>query len=136
MKKEREEYKYEAYIYSEPNFMVLENESIIDISIIEESKKLIIDYNDYFFEFNLRNCKSEFSIVSQCYNRTGQFLEQIQINADNFIIQDNRVIFDYDQKISNKAFASISQKWESASDIYKRERFAYYRQSKIEKILK
>ncbi len=137
MKKERDEYKYIVYFYSEPNFMVLENESIIDISLHEDLKRVDINYSDYFFDFNLKNCKdSEFTVVTQCYNRVGQFLEQLEISGENISFDNNILTLNYEQLTSNKAWASINQLWEKASDVYNRERISYYRQSKIERILK
>ncbi len=137
MKKERDEYKYIVYFYSEPNFMVLENESIIDISLHEDLKRVDINYSDYFFDFNLKNCKdSEFTVVTQCYNRVGQFLEQLEISGDTISFDNNILTINYEQLTSNKAWASINQLWEKASDVYNRERISYYRQSKIERILK
>lgn len=137
MKKERDEYKYIVYFYSEPNFMVLENESIIDISLHEDLKRVDINYSDYFFDFNLKNCKdSEFTVVTQCYNRVGQFLEQLEISGENISFDNNILTLNYEQLTSNKAWASINQLWEKASDVYNRERISYYRQSKIETILK
>lgn len=145
--KPRKEYSYDAYLYSEPYFMLLEDESIIDINLkvetvpnlFTESKKYIeFRYDDTFFNFNLKNSKrNTFSIVVVTYNTAGQFLQQMDLLGEDLVIEGNNGFrLYYEQITNNGAFASINPQWESAIDVYKRERVSYFRDRKIDTLLR
>lgn len=150
--KPRSEYYYEVYLYSEPYFMLLEDESIIDINLKSENynykesrrkfgatvpKKYIeFEYNDVFFDFNLKNSKRLiFSVVVVVYNATGQFLQQMDLLGEDLITENNKFRLYYEQITNNGAFASINPKWGNAIDLYKRERVSYLRDKKIDTLL-
>ena len=141
--KPRAEYHYEAYLYSEPYFLLLEDESIIDINLntneSPDSRKYIdFHYNDPFFDFNLRGRKRDtFSIVVITHNRTGQFLQQMDLLGEDLVVEcSNRFRFSYEQITTNGAFASINPQWVSAIDVYKKERVSYLRDKKIDTLLR
>jgi hypothetical protein len=156
MDKERIEYYYEIYLYSEPYFMLLEDESIIDVNIkdeinpysYKESKRMYgakpqrqyieIQYDDVFFDYNLKSSKRDmFSVVVVVYNRSGQFLQQMDLHGEDLIVEGSNLLrLYYEQVTNNQAFASISPKWGDAIDTYKRERVSYLRDVKIDTLLK
>lgn len=150
--KPRSEYYYEVYLYSEPYFILLEDESIIDVNLksetynfkesrrmygVKEPKKYIeFEYNDVFFDFNLRSSgRLIFTVVVVVYNSTGQFLQQMDLLGEDLVIENNTFRLYYEQITNNNAFASINPKWGSAIDIYKRERVSYLRDKKIDTLL-
>ena len=151
--KPRSEYYYEVYLYSEPFFMLLEDESVIDINLnsenynFKESKRMFgipdpkkfiqCEYNDSFFDFNLKNSKKNmFNVVVVIYNSTGQFLQQMDLLGEDLIIENNTFKLYYKQITNNGAFTSINPQWGSAIDLYKRERVSYLRDKKIDTLLK
>jgi hypothetical protein len=154
--KPRMEYYYEVYLYSEPYFMLLEDECIIDINLkeelnpksykeskrmygIQEPKKYIeFQYDDVFFDYNLKNSKRNmFSIVVVVYNRAGQFLQQMDLHGEDLLIEGSNLLkLYYDQITNNQAFPSINPLWGDAIDVYKRERVSYLRDVKIDTLLK
>jgi hypothetical protein len=140
--KPRSEYSYEAYLYSEPYFMLLENDCIIDINLKENpntniKKYIEFQYNDLFFDYNLKNCKKDmFSVVVIVYNQSGQFLQQMDLHGEDLFIDNNLFRLNYDQVTNNGAFVSINPNWVEAIDIYKRQRVSYLRDVKIDTLLK
>lgn len=152
--KERDEYIYTIYLFSEPYFMVLDDESIIDVNILKEEVKipkkstrwygmptpkqiLELKYNDTFFEYNLKSSNRDtFSVNIQTYNKMGQFLQQVELHGENIHIKDNVMTLKFDQVTNNNAWPSINPKFESAADLYKRERVSYLRDLKIDTLLK
>ncbi len=153
MDKDRSEYVYEIYLFSEPYFMHLENEIIVDINIdtperieyreikhrygdIKVKKQIIIEYADIFFDYNIRNSnRDRFSITIYSFNKTGQFLQQLDIHGENMIIKNNSIILEFDQVTNNNAWYSVNTNFVNAADVYQRERMAYYRDRKIDKLL-
>lgn len=143
-KKDRSEYDYEVYLFSEPYFMYLKNDSIIDINInqknkyddIESKDAIILEYNDVFFDYNIRNSnRDRFSITIYSFNKTGQFLQQLDIHGENMIIENSSIILEFDQITNNNAWYSVNTKFATAAEIYQRERMSYYRDRKIDNIL-
>jgi hypothetical protein len=148
--KPRIEYHYEAYLYSEPYFMVLEDDCIVDINLKEElnpnsykdskrQKKYIeIQYDDVFFYYNLKGCKRDmFSVVVVVYNRAGQFLQQMDLHGEDLVIEGSNLLRLYYKQLNlNSANPSINPNWGNAIDIYKRERVSYLRDVKIDTLLK
>lgn len=152
--KGREEYFYIVYLFSEPYFMVLDDESIIDVNILTKEIKipkktkrwygmptpkqiLELKYNDTFFDYNLKSTNRDtFSVTIQTYNRMGQFLQQMELHGEYMSVKDGVMKLEFDQVTNNNAWSSISPKFESAADLYKRERVAYLRDLKIDTLLK
>lgn len=138
-KKDRIEYSYDVYLFSEPYFMYLENNSIVDINILYENKSkdiIRIEYDDIFFDYNIKNSnRDKFSITIYSFNRTGQFLQQLDMHGENMIIKDNSIILEFDQITNNNAWYSVNTKFVIAADVYQRERISYYRDRKIDKLL-
>jgi hypothetical protein len=154
--KPRSEYYYEVYLFSEPYFMVIEDDSIIDMNLKEEvnpnsykeSKRMYsptpqrkyieIQYDDVFFDYNLKGCKRDmFSVVVVVYNATGQFLQQMDLHGEDLIIEGSNLLrLYYDQLTLNSANPSINPNWGNAIDTYKRERVSYLRDVKIDTLLK
>ena len=154
--KPRMEYYYEVYLFSEPYFMVIEDDSIIDLNLKEEvnpnsykeSKRMYgikpqrkyieIQYDDVFFDYNLKGCKRDmFSVVVVVYNATGQFLQQMDLHGEDLIIEGSNLLrLYYDQLTLNSANPSINPNWGNAIDTYKRERVSYLRDVKIDTLLK
>jgi len=154
--KPRIEYQYEAYLYSEPYFILLEDDCIVDMNLKEElnpnsykdskrlsgttpQKKYIeIQYDDVFFDYNLKGCKRDmFSVVVVVYNNTGQFLQQMDLHGEDLVIEGSNLLrLYYEQLTLNSANPSINPNWGNAIDTYKRERVSYLRDVKIDTLLK
>ena len=154
--KSRSEYYYEVYLFSEPYFILLEDESIIDMNLkdeinpnsYKESKRMYgdtppkkfveIQYNDIFFDHNLKSSKKDtFSVVVVVYNATGQFLQQIDLNGEDLVIEGSNLFkLYYEQMIVNSSTPSINPNWGNAIDTYKRQRGSYFRDVKIDTLLK
>lgn len=155
--KDRDEYTYSIFFYSEPYFILLENQEIVDITIkqeekqiqkkstrmygIKQPKKLLeIVYNDDFFDCNLITSKRDyFSITIQIFNRTGQFLQQIELLGENLKKAKSNegitITLNYDQVTNNNAWPSLPPQFQEASEVYKREKVSYLRDLQIKKIL-
>jgi hypothetical protein len=143
--KDRSEYNYSIYFYSEPNFLLLENSSIIDVNIREKKiddkiSTLEVMYSDVFFDYNIRNIKKKnFLIIIIIHNHTGQFLQQITIHGESLSFGNHPHIdcvnFNFQQMTNNKAWKSIPNDFQKAEEIYKSERLSYIRESRINKIL-
>jgi hypothetical protein len=106
---------------------------------IQEPKKYIeFQYDDVFFDYNLKNSKRNmFSIVVVVYNRAGQFLQQMDLHGEDLLIEGSNLLkLYYDQITNNQAFPSINPLWGDAIDVYKRERVSYLRDVKIDTLLK
>jgi hypothetical protein len=154
--KPRMEYYYEVYLYSEPYFMLLEDDCIVDINLKEQQssnaykesrrmygipnpKKYIeFQYNDFFFDYNLKSSQRKmFSVVVLIYNKVGQFLQQMDLLGEDLVVEgSSNFRLYYDQMTNNSAFPSLNPKWSQAIDVYKRERVSYLRDKKIDTLLK
>lgn len=149
-KKDRSEYKYEIYLFSEPYFLYLEDESVIDANIIEghgkehseiyghikSKNKFTLDYDDEFFDFNLKGSnRKKFSVIVNIFNTTGQFLNQLEFHGENLEIGISTLVLEYEQISNNNAWNSINPEFIKAADVYKSERVSYLRDKKINKIL-
>jgi hypothetical protein len=154
--KPRIEYHYEAYLYCEPYFILLEDDCIVDMNLKEEvnpnsykeSKRMYgikperkyieIQYDDVFFDYNLKGCKRDmFSVVVVVYNNTGQFLQQMDLHGEDLVIEGSNLLrLYYEQLTLNSANPSINPNWGNAIDTYKRERVSYLRDVKIDTLLK
>ena len=143
--KDRGEYIYTIYIFGQPEFILIENESIIDVNIKDKKSNddystLEIIYSDVFFDYNMRNIKKDnFLVIIVVCNSVGQFLRQLDINVESIKFGNHPYIdcinFSFEQITINKGYHSIPSTFQQASDVYKSERISYIRNSIINKIL-
>ena len=133
---------YKIYFYSEPVFLYIDSESIIDLDLkMEEGKKLFeMKYDDYFFDYNLRNSKSKnWSVTIQSYGDDGKFLLQSNIQGDSLKLKKlkkgNSIKLEYDQITNNQAWASLPPLFEMGEEEYKKGKLSYIRNLKLENIL-
>lgn len=153
----RSEHIYEVFFYSEPIFLVLQDEEIVDVNISRFDKEnykfqtrrygpdkedyyLDITYNDYFFYHNLENSKKDnFLVIIQTYSKsTGFFIQQIQVQAD--VLESSRrdgnsyIRLIFDQMLTND-LGNLPPKFNPATVVYKQERASYLRDRKIDALL-
>ena len=132
---------YELYLFCEPYLILLDNESIIDANILKDDvnkkeSKLIIETNDEFFFLNLDYIEEkDFFIVLQTFETDGHFSHQFEFFGEDFYLEDNKVIFNFQTISTNHISPSISPYWENAIISYKSKRVSYIRNSKIESLL-
>ena len=133
---------YKIYFYSEPIFLYIDSESIIDLDlkVIGEKKLFEMKYDDYFFDYNLRNSKSKnWSVTIQSYGDDGKFLLQSNIQGDSLKLRKlkkgNSIKLEYDQITNNRAWASLPPSFEMGEEEYKKGKLAYIRNLKLENIL-
>jgi hypothetical protein len=65
---------YKIYFYSEPVFLYIDSESIIDLDLKRIDNKNVFEmkYNDYFYDFNLKSSKSKNWLVTiQSFDENG-----------------------------------------------------------------
>lgn len=153
----RSDHIYEVYFYSEPVFLVLQDDEIIDVNISSFDKEnykftqrkygpdkeefyLDINYNDYFFHGNFENSKKDdFLVIIQTFSKsTGFFIQQIQVQGD--VLQSGRkdgnayIRMIFEQMITND-IGNLPPKFNPATIIYKQERASYLRDRKIDALL-
>jgi hypothetical protein len=97
-------------------------------------------YDDYFFDYNLRNSKSKnWSVTIQSYGDDGKFLLQSNIQGDSLKLRKlkkgNSIKLEYDQITNNRAWASLPPSFEMGEEEYKKGKLAYIRNLKLENIL-
>jgi hypothetical protein len=133
---------YKIYFYSEPVFLYIDSESIIDLDlrVIGEKKIFEMKYDDYFFDYNLRNSKSkEWSVTIQSYADDGKFILQSNIYGDSLKLRKlkkgNSIKLEYDQITNNKVWASLPPSFEMGEEEYKKCKLSYIRNLKLENIL-
>jgi hypothetical protein len=133
---------YKIYFYSEPNFLYIDSESIIDLDLKRLNNKNVFEmkYEDYFFDYNLRNSKSKnWLITIQSFDENGKFLLQSNIHGDYLKIKksngSNSIILQYDQITNNKISGSLPPIFESGEIEYKKTKLSYIRNLKLEDIL-
>ena len=133
---------YKIYFYSEPNFLYIDSESIIDLDLKRIDNKNIFEmrYGDYFFDFNLKNSKSKNWLVTiQSFDVNGKFLLQSNINGDNLKIKKikngNSIKLEYDQISNNKIWSSLPPIFEQGEEEYTNCKLSYLRNLKLESIL-
>ncbi len=133
---------YKIYFYSEPVFLYIDSESIIDLDLkMEEGKKLFeMKYDDYFFDYNLKNSKSKnWSITIQSYDDNGKFVLQSNIQGDSLKVKKLKkgksINLKYDQITNNKIWSSLPPVFEMGEMEYKKGKLAYIRNLKLENIL-
>jgi len=149
---------YEIYFFSEPYFMVLENNSIIDINIRKEEalpiykktvkrfgpikqKQIIeITYKDDYFDANYKESnRTEFSLIILSYNQDGTFIQQLDIHGESLVVSrilKNKVLrFTFEQITTNSGWMSIHPQFLKAHDNYISEKKKWERDKKINQLL-
>jgi len=149
---------YEIYFFSEPYFMVLENNSIVDINIRKEEalpvykktvrrfgpikqKQIIeITYNDDYFDANLKQSDREtFTLIVISHNQDGTFIQQLDIHGESLVVSKilkNKVLrFTFEQITTNSGWMSVHPKFLEAHDNYISEKKKWDRDKKISQIL-
>ena len=145
---------YDIYFFSEPYFMVLGNDEIIDINIRDEevlykktsryfgttprNKKIIeIIYNDDYFDTNLKNSKRDnFSLTILLHKNDGTFIQQWDIHGEKLIISKEKVLkFTFYQITKNSGWKSIHPKFIEATINYQSEKKKWDRDKKITELL-
>lgn len=131
---------YEFFLFCEPYFLLLENDSIIDANLSKSEKTnietLVIETEDIFFQENIKIIESkDFSITLQSYDENGNFLYQIDSFGEDFYINQNKIVFECQSLLTNQVKASLNPLFNTAIDIYKKERVSYIRNSRIETVL-
>jgi hypothetical protein len=134
---------YKIYFYSEPVFLYIDSESIIDLDLkrIDDKNVFEMKYNDYFFDFNLKNSKSKNWLVTiQSFDENGKFVLQSNIHGDNLKIKKikngNSIKLEYDQISNNKVWGSLPPMFEQGEEEYNKGKLSYVRNLKLESILK
>ena len=139
----RSDYIYQFYLKIEDEIILLENDLILDMNIgksdiTKNSEDLIaIDFSDKYF-YDLVSSypnESDCYIVSQVFNIDGGFIQQLEINSDKFTIEQDRIIFEFEQINLNKAWSSINPKWIPRIEEYKEKRISTLRSAAIETLL-
>lgn len=139
----RSDYIYQFYLKIEDEIILLENDLILDMNIgksdiTKNSEDLIaIDFSDKYF-YDLVSSypnESDCYIVSQVFNIEGGFIQQLEINSDKFTIEQDRIIFEFEQINLNKAWSSINPKWTPRIEEYKEKRISTLRSAAIETLL-
>lgn len=144
---------YDIYLYTtneegKTTLLYLDNTSIIDLNIeicTEYAKKkennlnwrtLSIQYGDYFFDYNIRNCgHTDFSIDIICHDDSAQFLQQITLLGEDIEFEENKVLFYFTQISTNRTWASINPAFIPAIDSYKKQKMSFIRDRRINDIL-
>jgi len=134
---------YKIYFYSEPVFLYIDTETIIDLDLKRINDKNIFEmrYSDYFFDFNLKNSKSKNWLVTiQSFDENGKFVLQSNIHGENLKIKKikngNSIKLEYDQISNNKVWGSLPPMFEQGEEEYTKGKLSYVRNLKLESILK
>lgn len=138
----RNNYIYQIYLFCNTYLLVLEDESIFDINLDKLSSNdnneniIKLETSDNFFHHNLKMLKKkDFSLITQSFDKSNKFISQIELYGEDFTIEPNEIIFQFESITINNAYPSISPYWERAIDLYKKERVSYLRNIQIETLL-
>jgi hypothetical protein len=133
---------YKIYFYSEPVFLYIDSESIInlDLRVVDGKKIFEMKYDDYFFDYNLKTSKSKNWLVTiQSYGDDGKFILQSNIHGDSLKLRKlkkgNSIKLEYDQITNNQIWSSLPPVFEMGEGEYKKGKLAYIRNLKLENIL-
>ena len=133
---------YKIYFYSEPVFLYIDTETIIDLDLKKINDENIFEmvYKDHFFDFNLKNSKSKaWSVVIQSYDTEGKFVVQSNLHGEDLktknVTNGGRIRLKYDQITNNKIWASLPPVFEIGEIEYKKGKLSYLRNLKLEDIL-
>ena len=133
---------YKIYFYSEPSFLYIDSESILDLDLKMTADKKIFEmkYNDFFFNYNLKASKKKsWSIIIQSYDSEGKFVLQSNFFGENMKTQkkkdSNFIRFQYEQISNNKIWNSLPPIFEQGEEEYIKGKLSYIRNLKLENIL-
>lgn len=133
---------YKIYFYSEPIFLYIDSESILDLDlkVINELKVFEMIYKDDYFDLNRSRTKSKsWSVIIQSFDENGKFVLQSNLLGDRLkvkkLVKGNRIRLIYDQITNNKIWASIPPTFEDAEIEYKQGKISYSRNIKLKDIL-
>jgi len=133
---------YKIYFYSEPVFLYIDTETIIDLDLKRINDENIFEmvYKDHFFDFNLKNSKSKtWSVVIQSYDLKGNFVIQSNLHGEELktksVTNGRRIRLKYDQITNNKIWASLPPVFEMGEIEYRKGKLSYLRNLKLEDIL-
>ena len=133
---------YKIYFYSEPTFLYIDSESILDLDlkIVDDSKTFEMVYDDHFFDFNLRSSKSKnWSVTIQSYDEVGKFVVQSNLQGDKLktksLKKGKRIQLNFDQITNNKIWASLPPIFEMGEIEYRKGKTSYIRNLKLNNLL-
>ena len=133
---------YKLYFYSNPHFLYIDSESIIDLDLkyVDEKKCFEMEYGDDFFYINLRNGKSKtWGVTIQSFDENGKFVLQSDLNGEKLKSKKLKKSFylrlEYDQITNNKAWPSIPPIFEEGEINYKNDRLSHLRHLKLTKLV-
>jgi len=133
---------YKLYFYSEPTFLYIDSESILNLDLkdIKDKKIFEIIFKDYFFEYNLRKSKSKDWILTiQSYNDDGSFILQSNLTGTNAktrkIKTGTYLRLEYNQITNNEIWPSLPPVFEESEKNYKMSKLTYLRNAKLKNIL-
>jgi len=133
---------YKIYFYSEPIFLYIDSETILDLDLkMDEGNKIFeMIYDDNFFDYNLRSAKiKDWSVTIQSFDENGKFFLQSNLQGENLkyktLKNKKRIRLNFNQITNNKIWASIPPIFEMGEDQYKNGRQAYLRNIKLKEIL-
>lgn len=140
---------YQIYLYDEPNFALLD--SVIEIKYmteepkwkfsmrrygpIEPQKFLEIEYEDRFFDINIKNFKNpEIGITIMAWDNE-TMCEQIDSEV-KFFLKPGKIIFEYENLTQMNGWMMWTHpKYIEASKTYIQEKISWERDNKIGSIL-
>ena len=133
---------YKLYFYSEPTFLYIDSESILNLDLKEIKNKKIFEiiFMDYFFEYNLRKSKSKDWILTiQSYNDDGSFILQSNLTGTNTktrkIKTGTYLRLEYSQITNNEIWPSLPPVFEESERNYRMSKLTYLRNTKLKNIL-
>ena len=133
---------YKIYFYSEPIFLYIDSENIIDLDLksIDDLKIFEMVYQDEYFDLNRNRTKSKSWLITiQSFDENGKFVIQSNLHGDGMKVKKvkngTRIRLVYDQITNNKIWASIPPEFEKGEDIYKQGKLSYLRDLKLKDLL-
>jgi hypothetical protein len=136
--------KYKIYFYSEPHFLVLNKEDVIDVNLTTTKKgvkKIEIKYlHNSFFELNLQHCEhKDWSITIQIYDEFDICKSQIDLYGENIKLSKYKnfkiLKLEYQQITNSNGWISIAKAFIDAEIVYEKAKLSYNRNSTINKLL-
>jgi hypothetical protein len=152
------EKKYNIYLYSNPDFLFLNEESIINIEYkqeevkykkstrtfgVPEPKNLIeIEYTDEYFDATLKSLSensftsgSEIFVCIASYNKCGTTIEQEELSSKKIEFFKDKLIIEIDRLFLKGSVLGIHPGLKKAGIDYLSERRNWLRDSKINSII-
>lgn len=152
------EKKYNIYLYSNPDFLFLNEESIMNIEYkqeevkykkttrsygVQEPKKFIeIEYTDEYFDATLKSLSensftsgSEIYVCIASYNKSGSTTDQEELTSKKIEFFKNKLVIEIDRLFLNGSVLGVHPKLKQAGIDYLSERKNWLRDSKINSII-